>query len=173
MLLKILQYPDPLLAKVSEPVVDFDSDLHKLINDMVETALATDNCVGLAGIQVGVPRRVAIIKQGNKFITIINPEIIYKSGSLSSEWEGCMSVGEGPEQLFSKVDRDSRITVKYVDKFNNVKTRQCKDFLAHAFEHEIDHMNGILFLNHVKDPTHIWKDKELNEYYEKNNTLPL
>jgi len=173
MILPILQDPDPVLYTVSEPVIDFDNKISVLITDMIETCKMTDNCVGLAAIQVNMPLRISVIKLGKKYIHIINPEIVYASGIMSAEWEGCMSAGEKDDQLFSKVRRDTKITVKYQDKQGRYMTRQCNGFVAHAFQHEIDHMNGILFLSHVQDKKNLWKDKDLNTYLEKHNKLPL
>jgi peptide deformylase len=172
MILPILQYPNPKLLEKSNDVTKFDDKLSELIESMIETCQATDNCVGLAAIQVGIPMCLSVIKTGKKYIHIINPEIVFESKELSSEWEGCMSIGVGDDQLFSSVARDKKITVKYYDKYQKQITKQCEGFLAHAFQHEIDHMNGILFLKYATDPTKIWKDKDLNAYIAKNNHLP-
>ncbi len=172
MILPILQYPNDTLLQISQPITEFDEKLSTLIANMIETCKTTDNCVGLAAIQVGIPLRLSVIKLGNKYIHIINPEIIYRSGETSEEWEGCMSVGVGDDQLFSKVSRDIKITVKYLTKDNKSITRQCNGFLAHIFQHEIDHMDGHIFLRYVSNPARIWKDKDLNEYIKKYNILP-
>lgn len=173
MIYKILQYPDPVLLQKSKDITDINDDIIKLISDMIETCKMTENCVGLAAIQIGIPIRLSVIKHANKFINIINPEIIYRSGEITGEWEGCMSVGVGDDQLFAKVQRDNKITVRYLDKTNKVITRQATGFLAHAFQHEIDHMDGMLFLKYISDPKLLWKDKDLNVYINKHNSLPV
>lgn len=172
MILPILQYPNPKLLEPSMPVTDFDEKLSSLISDMIETCKTTDNCVGLAAIQVGTPLALSVIKLDTKYIHIINPEVVYASGEITYDWEGCMSVGIGKDQLFSKIGRDAKITVKYYTKDKKLITRQCSGFLAHIFLHEIDHMKGVIFLKYVTDPSHIWKDKDLDEYMKKYNKLP-
>jgi peptide deformylase len=172
MVLKILQYPNPILQQKSQPVLDFNKDIAILIDNMIHTCKKTSNCVGLAAIQIGVPLRISVIKDEKKFFHIINPVILHESKKTGGEWEGCMSIGTNENQLFSKVDRDNEIEVSYFNKHGEEIVRPVHGFLAHAFQHEIDHMEGILFLSHVKDPMNIWKDKDLNEYIKKHNQLP-
>lgn len=173
MRLKIIQYPNDILLSPSEEVTQFDDSLKKLIADMIETCERIDNCVGLAAVQVGILKQISVIKSGKKYIHIINPKVLYASSGVTYEWEGCMSVGSGEDQLFSKIGRDPEITVRYNTMDGRMVTRRCRGFLAHAFQHEIDHMNGILFLRYVKDPSRLWKDKDLNTYIKEHNHLPL
>lgn len=172
MVLKILQYPNTVLKQKSQPVIDFNKDITDLIENMIHTCKKTTNCVGLAAIQIGIPLRISVIKEGKKFIHIINPKIHEESSEFTGEWEGCMSIGTNENQLFSKIRRDNKIKVSYFNKHGEEMIRTVEGFLAHAFQHEIDHMEGILFLSHVKNPMLIWKDKDLNEYIKKHNQLP-
>ncbi len=171
-LLKIIQFPNSVLFSKTQTVTEFNNDIGELIDNLIYTSKYYDNCVGLAAIQVGIPLKLAVLKSGTKYIAIINPEIVHKSEELSQDWEGCMSVGVGDNQLYSKVARSENIIVKYQDRNGVETTKNAKGFLAHIFQHEIDHMNGKLFLSYVSDPKQIWKEKDLNRYIKINNSMP-
>jgi peptide deformylase len=149
MVLKILKYGEPVLEKPSDPVSDFSStDLKQLIEDMFETMYAAKG-VGLAAPQVGISQRLTVIdisvgEDESKKIVLINPEIVSREGSQVGE-EGCLSIPGFREP----VTRALKVTVKA----HNEKGEQIEvsgdELLARALQHEIDHLNGKLFINHL------------------------
>jgi peptide deformylase len=148
MILPIVVYPDKRLKQSSKPVTSFDETLHKLLDDMNETMLAS-NGIGLAAIQVGRPIRALLInlpdEEGNQFpenlIEIINPVILEKKGSTTYT-EGCLSVPD----YFDDVERAEWVRVSYQDRHGNEKEIETDGLLAVALQHEIDHLDGHLFI---------------------------
>ena len=111
-----------------------------LITDLIDTANANfDNCLGLACIQIGTPKRLIVVKIGNKFVPIINPNIIKRSQETFIATERCLSL-EGPRQ----VKRHKKIKVGYTTKDGKIMCQELKGFLAQVIQHECDHLNGIL-----------------------------
>ena len=146
---QILTIPDPLLRKVSEPVNSVNSEVKKLMDDMLDTMYAAPG-IGLAAVQIGVLMRVIVIdlsKQDEKKnpLFIVNPEITYKSKELISYEEGCLSI---PNQ-FAEVKRPSSCKINFLD-YNGKKSEINADgLLATCIQHEVDHLNGILFIDHL------------------------
>ena len=149
MILKIRKYGDPVLEQKAEAVKEFGSaELHKLIADMWDTMYAAKG-VGLAAPQVGVRKRVLIIdtsvgEDETKKIVLINPEITAKEGKQVGE-EGCLSIPGFREP----VSRSSQVEVRAQSVTGEAITMAGDELLARAFEHEIDHLNGVLFINHL------------------------
>jgi peptide deformylase len=148
-LLELVKAPDPRLKLVSEPVPDVDSKLRRFMTDMVETMYA-ENGIGLAAIQVGVPKRVAVIDldpggANSKPIYIVNPRIVEASGELSTYHEGCLSVPE----VWDDVKRPATLTVEYTDEHGRLQTVKADGLFATCLQHEIDHINGLLFIDHL------------------------
>ena len=140
----IVKEGDPVLKKVSRPVEKFDDRLHVLLDDMYET-MKKDG-VGLAAVQVGVLRRVVVIDIGEGRIELINPEIIEQSGH-QHELEGCLSV----PGRWGYTDRPMHVTVRAMDREGNLFTVSGSGLTARAFCHEIDHLDGILFIDHAEE----------------------
>ncbi len=136
----ILQIGDPVLNKKSKQVVDFNDRLHQILDDMADTMYAADG-VGLAAPQVGVLRRVAIVDVGDGLVELVNPVITEQSGSQIDE-EGCLSVGDRVE----KVMRPYYVKIEAQDRFGKKFEIEGEEFLARAFCHELDHLEGILFV---------------------------
>ena len=146
---KILTEPNKILRTKSLPVEIVDDDLQKLMNDMAETMYAAPG-IGLAAIQVGVPKRVLVLdiskKEGLKDpMYFVNPEIIEKSNVNSTYEEGCLSV---PGQ-FAEIDRPSECHIKYLDYYGQPKEMKARGMLATCIQHELDHLEGILFIDHL------------------------
>ena len=146
---KILIEPNKILRTKSLPVEIVDDDLQKLMNDMAETMYAAPG-IGLAAIQVGVPKRVLVLdiskKEGLKDpMYFVNPEIIEKSNVNSTYEEGCLSV---PGQ-FAEIDRPSECHIKYLDYYGQPKEMKARGMLATCIQHELDHLEGILFIDHL------------------------
>jgi peptide deformylase len=149
MVLKILKYGEPVLEQAAEPVGDFDSpDLKKLIEDMFDTMYAAKG-VGLAAPQIGVGKRLTVIdisigEDETKKFVLINPEITAREGKQVGE-EGCLSIPGFREP----VTRANKVTVKAHNEKGEPVELTGEELLARAFEHEIDHLNGKLFIHHL------------------------
>jgi peptide deformylase len=146
---KIFQYPDPVLRKATEKITEFDEALAKLVEDMAETMYEAPG-VGLAAPQIGKSVKLIVVdisrqKEGErKFLPLINPEIVAHEGSQIDE-EGCLSVPE----LTSSVQRFKKITVSFQDLQGKPRELTTENRFAVVLQHEIDHINGILFLDHL------------------------
>ena len=145
---KILVEPDPFLRQVSQDVEKVDNELRTLMDDMLETMYAAPG-IGLAAIQVGVPKRVIVIdlskEEERKPFYFVNPRIIKKSENNSTYEEGCLSV---PGQ-FAEVDRPDQCHVSYLDYNDQKKELKAEGLLATCIQHEIDHLEGILFIDYL------------------------
>lgn len=146
-LLEIKIYPDPVLKEVAQPVEKFDERLGKFLDDMRETMLRASG-VGLAANQVGILERVVVAdisEERNEPMELINPEIIHASGTLVSSDEGCLSIPDFRETI--KRPRD--VVVRAQDRKGELFEIEADGFLAMCLQHEIDHLNGILFVDHL------------------------
>lgn len=141
--------PDPLLRQVSTSIERVDADLRKLVDDMLETMYEAPG-IGLAAIQVGVPRRLLVIDiskedEGKRPLVFINPEIITSSDERSVYEEGCLSIPD----YYAEVERPASVTVKSIDRDGKEQVTVAEGLLATCLQHEIDHLNGILFIDHI------------------------
>ena len=146
---QILTIPDPLLRKVSEPVTSVNTEVKNLMDDMLETMYAAPG-IGLAAVQVGVLKRIIVIdlsKDGQKKdpLFIVNPQITFKSDKLISYEEGCLSI---PNQ-FAEVKRPSSCKVNFLDYNGKKREMNADGLLATCIQHEVDHLNGVLFIDHL------------------------
>jgi len=146
---QILTEPNKILRQKSQLVDKVDSDLQKLMDDMLETMYAAPG-IGLAAIQVGIPKRVIVLdiaqKDGPKNpMYFVNPEIVKKSENNSTYEEGCLSV---PGQ-FAEIDRPDKCHVKYLDYYGQPQEIKAEGMLATCIQHEIDHLEGILFIDYL------------------------
>lgn len=132
---------DPILRKRSKEVSEINERIQILLDDMVETMDEEDG-VGLAAPQVGVLKRVIVIRIGDELIQLINPEIIYENGE-QTDIEGCLSV----PGISMNVTRPLTVKVKGIDRNGKEVEYEGSDLLARAFCHEVDHLNGILFID--------------------------
>jgi peptide deformylase len=145
MIQTIVKYPDPILSQPGEPVTEFNAELRKLVADMFETTYANQG-VGLAAPQAGVSKRVTVIdvsmgKVPKDKLVLINPEIIFSEGKLYDE-EGCLSFPD----IREKVVRAAKVRIRAQDEKGKWFEMDGDDLLARAFQHEIDHLDGVLFL---------------------------
>ena len=145
---KILVEPDPFLRQVSQDVEKVDDELRKLMDDMLETMYAAPG-IGLAAIQVGVPKRVIVMdiskKEQKKPLYFVNPKIIVKSKNNSTYEEGCLSV---PGQ-FAEIDRPDHCHISYLNYDGKKKELKAEGLLATCIQHEMDHLEGILFIDYL------------------------
>ncbi len=142
---KIITYPAEILEKQCKPVQKFDKKLGKLLDDMYDTMIEHDG-VGLAAPQIGMEERIAIVDIDNELGTIemINPRIIETSGEQNGP-EGCLSF----PNLFGEVSRPNYVKIEAFDRKGKKYTLEAEEFLARAIQHEIDHLDGILFTTKV------------------------
>ena len=152
-ILKIVKYGDPVLRKKTAPVTEITDDIIQLAEDMLETMYAAPG-VGLAGPQVGVSLQICVIDvvpEGKKNpIVLINPKVLSGEDKVELE-EGCLSF----PKIYEKVKRWNKVRVEYVDLKGDLKEVEVEGFLAKAFQHEIDHLNGKVFIDYLPD----WKRK--------------
>ena len=143
---EILKFGDDALRKKCRPITKFDDRLGELLDDLEETLISSDG-VGLAAPQVGILRRVAAVnvRDNHGNIELINPEIVEQSGSQMGK-EGCLSA---PNE-WAEVERPNKVTVRAFDRHGNEFTITGEELLARAFCHEIDHLDGVLFIDHVE-----------------------
>ena len=147
--LPIRKFGDEILRQPAEPVTQFDSALQKLIDDMVDTMYAAPG-VGLAANQVGVARRIAVIdlsvgKRRGELHVLVNPEIVETIGEITEE-EGCLSVPD----LVETVRRPENVTARYLDRSGEERRIFGQGLMARALSHEIDHLNGRLFVDRLR-----------------------
>ena len=145
----ILTVPDPILRKKSLQVDKIDKEIKKLMDDMLETMYKAPG-IGLAAVQIGVLKRVVVMDISRETdkkepMYFVNPEIVWKSNEKTTYEEGCLSI---PNQ-FANIERSEKCTVKYLDYFGAEKEIQAEGLLATCIQHEIDHLNGILFIDYL------------------------
>jgi len=148
-ILPILTAPDPLLKKKAKPVDAVDDDIRKLMDDMLETMYDAPG-IGLAAPQVGVSKRVIVLDiskddEDAQPLKMANPEIIWESDDINTYEEGCLSV---PEQ-YAEVKRPSHVKVRYLDYQNEIREIEADELLAICIQHEMDHLDGILFIDYL------------------------
>ena len=149
MLRKILTEPDPILRKKCEPLEKVDTETKQLMDDMLETMYAAPG-IGLAAIQVGILKRLVVIdiskgEEEKKPMFLINPQIIHRSKKTSIYEEGCLSL---PGQ-FAEIERPAECILKYIDYNGKEKELKADGLLATCVQHEVDHLNGILFIDYL------------------------
>ena len=145
-LLPILRFPDPRLKKVAQPVTKVDASIRKLAVDMAETMYEAPG-IGLAATQVDVHKRVVVIdisEDKNDLRVFINPELSQCVGAQTGE-EGCLSV----PGIYDKVERAELVTVSYLDLDGKPQTLRAEGLLAVCLQHELDHLNGLVFVDHL------------------------
>jgi peptide deformylase len=145
MVYPIVKFPDPVLQRPAEPVTAFDDDLRKLVDDMFESMYVAHG-IGLAAPQIGIAKRLTVIdlsfqKNPEEKIVLINPEVVTREGKVFEE-EGCLSLPD----IREKVSRAARVKIRAQDLKGNWFEKEAEELLARAFQHEIDHLDGVLFI---------------------------
>jgi peptide deformylase len=145
----IISLPDPRLRAVSKPVSKVDDALRTLMDDMLVTMYDAPG-IGLAAIQIGVAKRIVVIDAAKKDEEprpqfFINPEIVWSSEDVSTYEEGCLSIPD----FYEEVERPSRVRVRYIGRDGNRQEIEADGVLATCLQHEIDHLNGVLFIDHI------------------------
>ena len=147
--LDILRYPDPRLHRVARPVAAVDDRVRQLVRDMAETMYAAPG-IGLAAVQVGEMNRLITIdvshdEDAREPRVFVNPEILWKSEEMSVYEEGCLSIPE----FYEEVERPARVRVRYTNLAGEPEEIEADGLLATCLQHEIDHLNGVLFIDHI------------------------
>ncbi len=145
--LNILRYPDPRLHTIASPVTEVDARIRRLVDDMLETMYAADG-VGLAATQVDVHERVIVIDTSEARDdprVLINPELIARSEEMMFHDEGCLSV----PQIYDKVRRHARVTVRALDRDGRTQEFEAEDLLSVCVQHEMDHLIGKVFVEYL------------------------
>jgi peptide deformylase len=187
----ILQVGSPFLEKKSKKVdVKNIAAYTGIIKNLVAVCKGNpDSTAGISAPQIGenieimIARRIDIEDKYEKkklpadvlkniWEIIINPEILAKSSEKTIFWEGCLSVGKGENRLFGPVERPSKIEFEYYSPQGDKKKLKASGYFAHVVQHEIDHLNGILFIAHVKNPVNLWKSKDLDTYLNQHGEFP-
>ena len=162
-ILKIYYVPDPVLRRKAHKVSDFGNEFQTLVDDMIET-LRDAPGVGLAAPQVGVSERLIVVEYGDdedetvpkKLVVVANPEIIEPSEEVIEGLEGCLSVPD----LVGEVERNVKIVVKGLNRYGKPVKIKAEDWIARIFQHEIDHLDGILFTDRTDN---VWKPSDEDE----------
>lgn len=148
-ILEIIKVPNPLLKSISKEVKEFDSVLKNNVKDMYDTLYSSGNGIGLAAPQVAVMKRIIVIdiKENEKSnpLTFINPKIIKKSEETFVNEEGCLSIPE----FYGSVERSKNISVEWFTENGKLKCSDFQGLMSICLQHEIDHLNGILFIDHL------------------------
>lgn len=181
--LNIETLDNPILRKKARPVTKFDDELQRLIDDMIET-MRTANGVGLAGPQVNQPLRLTVIEtlpehdeEGNEIedsrelIVLINPEIVWESRSMVEGIEGCLSI----PGWVGEVSRNESVRIRAQDRRGKKIRLKLKDWTARIAQHEIDHLNGVLYIDRLTAPERLWREEEFleEEGEEEAEEVPL
>jgi len=148
-LLPIITAPDPRLKVISAPVETVDAAVRRLMDDMLET-MYEEPGIGLSAIQVGVPKRIVVadvagVGEAPSPIRLVNPKIVWRSEELATYEEGCLSL---PEH-YADVERPAAVKVQYLDENGRARELDAETILARCLQHELDHLDGILFVDHL------------------------
>ena len=168
-ILDILHFPDPRLRNKAKPVAEVTDEIRRLIDDMLETMYAAPG-IGLASIQVDVPLRIIVVdttEDRSEPLALINPEILSKDGIEEME-EGCLSV----PGIYETVQRADHIRVRYIDRDGNIVERDADGLLAVCIQHEIDHLDGKLFVDYLSNLKRQRIRKKLEKEARQHRTPP-
>lgn len=170
---EIIQPNNPILRQKARPVTQFDDDLQVLIDDMIET-MREANGVGLAAPQIAVPLRVAVIEtlpevdeegeeiaESRDLYVIVNPEIVWQSRESVDGIEGCLSI----PGYVGEVSRATSVRVRALDRHGKKIRLRLHDWDARIFQHEIDHLDGVLYIDRLTDPDNLWTEEAYMEQF--------
>ncbi len=158
---RILTVEAPILRERARKVTQFDASLHRLLDDMLETMREAPG-VGLAANQIGVPLQVAVIELEDKITELVNPEIVKASGEIV-DWEGCLSL----PGFVAEVKRYGKVTVKARDRHGKEFRVKGEELFARALQHEIDHLNGVLYIDYLDSLEELVRVSQQAEVHEE------
>ena len=157
----ILTAEAPILRERARKVTQFDASLHRLLDDMLETMRDAPG-IGLAANQIGVPLQVAIIELEGKVTELVNPQIVRASGEIV-DWEGCLSI----PGFVAEVTRSAKVTVKAKNRHGKEFRVKGEELFARALQHEIDHLNGVLYIDYLESLEELVRVSEHAEIEEE------
>ena len=164
---RILTAEEPILRERTKRVSSFDASLHRLLDDMLETMRDAPG-VGLAANQIGVPLQVAVIEIDGKVTELVNPEVVKGSGE-QLDWEGCLSI----PGYVAEVGRHDRVTVKARDRHGRPFRMRGTELLSRALQHEIDHLNGRLYIDSLESLEELVRVSEAREEVEEQTAAGI
>jgi peptide deformylase len=185
MVREILQIGQEQLHQVSatlkqEEILSRETKL--LVQDLLDTCNAEkESTAGISAVQIGVLKRVFVARilgaksdsdKNPQWEVFINPEIEVLDSEDGIAWEGCLSIGIGDSRLFGPVSRPRSVRINYLDEQGTKQTRVGEGYQSHIFQHELDHLNGKLFLQYVSNPENIWTSKGLDLYISEHDSYP-
>ena len=170
---KVIIEPDSILRKKSDPLEKVDNELRKLMDDMLETMYAAPG-IGLAAVQIGILKRMVVIdiskeKENKNPIFLINPEIVYTSKKTSIYEEGCLSL----PGYFAEIERPAECQIEYLDYDGKKKEMKVDGLLATCIQHEVDHLNGVLFIDYLSKLKKDMIVKKLVKHKKELNKIVL
>ena len=165
--------PDPILRKKSQAIEEANDDLRKLLDDMLETMYEAPG-IGLAAVQIGILKRIIVIdiskdKEKKDPLFLINPEITFKSKNTSVYEEGCLSL----PGHFAEIERPAECHLNYIDYYGKQKSLQAKGILATCIQHEVDHLDGVLFIDYLSKLKKDMIIKKLKKHKKELNQIVL
>ena len=165
--------PDPILRKKSQAIEEANDDLRKLLDDMLETMYEAPG-IGLAAVQIGILKRIIVIdiskdKEKKDPLFLLNPEITFKSKNTSVYEEGCLSL----PGHFAEIERPAECHLNYIDYYGKQKSLQAKGILATCVQHEIDHLDGVLFIDYLSKLKKDMILKKLKKHKKEINQIVL
>ena len=157
----IIKLPEPILKTVSAPLPAVTEELRRLVGDMFDTMYAAPG-IGLAAVQIGVPKRIVVTdvakdEEPSSPLCFVNPEVVWQSEETTEYEEGCLSIPE----VYDKVVRPAEVRVRYMDLEGEEQEMHCTGLLATCIQHEIDHINGVLFIDHL---TRLKRDRIVKKF---------
>lgn len=171
--LDIILLPDPVLKQVAQPIENITDEIRQLAANMAETMYEAPG-IGLAANQVNVLKRLFVMdtnfredKTSRNFVTMINPEIVWKSEEISVMEEGCLSI---PQQ-YADVERPKSVRVKFIDLQGEVNEFLADDLASHCVQHELDHLNGTLFIDYLSRLKRTMLMKKYDKHLKERNLL--
>lgn len=154
---RILTADEPILREKTKKVTDFDASLHRLLDDLLETMRDAPG-IGLAANQVGVPLQVAVIEIEGKITELVNPKVVRRSGK-TVDWEGCLSI----PGFVAEVERSTKVTVQARDRNGREYRVKGDELFARALQHEIDHLNGVMYIDYLESLEELVRVSEASE----------
>jgi peptide deformylase len=164
---RILTADEPILREKTKKVTDFDASLHRLLDDLLETMRDAPG-IGLAANQVGVPLQVAVIEIEGKITELVNPKVVRRSGKVV-DWEGCLSI----PGFVAEVERSEKVTVQARDRNGREFRVKGDELFARALQHEIDHLNGALYIDYLESLEELVRVSEASEDVREEATAGI
>lgn len=187
MVKKILQIGNPILTTETERVLDIGSAQTKqIIEDLIDTCDKNRRgTAGLAAPQIGYNQSICVcrrtdlegkdrdkLERSELWEVLINPKVITKSEDTSIIWEACLSIGVGKKNIWAPVERPRAVTVEFTTPAGETKQLTGLEFQSHVYQHEIDHLHGILFTSYVTNLDNLWTREQLDQYLDEHDEYP-